>query len=259
MSERPAIRAWRGALRGICGVALVVLGEGCLGADPEWALDPLGPCREDGVSTCLHPTQPEAFYVDQGMRYFDSLDASADPTSRPTYSERVARWEWPPWLLLTGYGRDMIPVVDELVLAAQPDTTVPTRDCRFFGVQPFARCRVNMSIESKDCGIYEEFTFNDAGEITFVEAWSDLPGLGPSNVPNDLWAEHESAHRLSTRIPGLGNPDGLIDPTGRAMQDAADRDPEVADFVARTQDFWPMWAATLDAAGDDLYARGCGW
>jgi hypothetical protein len=216
-------------------------------------------CDEDLLSTCLEPTQTDAFYVDQGMRYFDSLDASADPTSRPTYSERVARWEWPPWLLLTGYGRDMIPAVDELVLIAQPDTTVPERDCRAFPVQPFARCRVTMSIEGKGCGIFEEFTFNDQGEITFVEAWSDLPGLGPTYDPTDLWAEGRSVHRLSNRIPGLGNATGRIDPTGPEMTRLAAADEEVADFVARTQDFWPMWADTLDAAGDDLYARGCGW
>ncbi len=236
-----------------------MLAAGCPGADPDVTIPRPDRCGADGVSTCLKPTQTDAFYVDQGMRYFDSLDASADPQSVPTYSERVARWEWPPWLLLTGYGRDMIPAVDRLVLAAQSDTTVPVRDCRAFAVQPFARCRVTMSIDAKDCGIFEEFTFNDQGEITFVEAWSSLPGLGPTDDPTDLWAEGPNVHRLSTRIPGLGNPDGLIDPTGRAMTAAAADDPEVADFVARTQDFWPMWSATLDAAGDDLYARGCGW
>lgn len=247
------MRLLRRALLGAIAVA------GCRGVDPAGDTDTVDLCDEDGLSTCLSPTQTEAFYVDQGQRYFDSLDASADPTSRPTYSERVARWEWPPWLLLTGYGRDMIPTVDELVLAAQPDTTVPVRDCRAFPVQPFARCRVTMSIEAKGCGIFEEFTFNDQGEITFVEAWSDLPGLGPTDDAADAWAEDDGAHRLSTRIPGLGGSTGLIDPTGPAMTAAAADDAEVADFVARTQDFWPLWAATLDEAGDDMYARGCGW
>ena len=219
---------------------------------------PAEACGPDALSTCSRPTQSDSYYADQGQRYFDTLDASADPASEPTYSELVARWEWPPWLLLTGYGAELTLAVDEVVLAVYPDTTVPVRDCRAFDVQPFGRCRVTMLIDGKDCPIFEEFTFNDAGEMTFVEAWSDLPGLHPAG-PDDPWAEGEGIARLSTRIPGLGSADGRIDPNGAAMAAAAAADPDVAEFVRHVDDFWGTWSETYAAAGDDLYARGCGW
>lgn len=43
------------------------------------------------------------------------------------------------------------------------------------------------------------------------------------------------------------------------MARAAAADPEVADFVTRARDFWETWYAEYQAAGDTLYARGCGW
>ncbi|MDP2305704.1 MAG: hypothetical protein Q8P18_06725 [Pseudomonadota bacterium] len=216
-------------------------------------------CDNDALSTCLVPTQTEEYYVDQSLRYFDTLDASADRESAPTYSELVARWEWPPWLLLTGYGRDLTIAIDAGVLIGIPDTTVPVRECRAFDVQPFGRCRVSFDYEGRPCPIFEEFTFNDRGEMTFIEAWSDLPGLSPAEDPADPWAERDGVHRLSTRIPGLGNATGRIDPVGEAMTKAAATDPEVADFAARTQDFWGTWTEAYEAAGDDLFERGCGW
>lgn len=215
-------------------------------------------CGDDALSTCRGPTWSEALYIDQGERYFDTLDASADPDSEPTYAERVARWEWPPWLLLTGYGRELTLAVDALVLVAYPGTTVPDRDCRAFDVQPFGRCHVVMDYDGLPCPIYEEFTFNDQGEITFVEAWSDLPGLTPTDDA-DPWAEAAGVGRLSTRIPGLGGPTGRIDPAGEAMAAAAENDPDVAEFVRHTEDFWGTWAETYDAVEGDLYAQGCGW
>jgi len=221
---------------------------------------PEDPCSGPGaLSFCLAPTLADEAYIDQGQRYFDTLDASADPDSDPTYAELVARWEWPPWLLLTGYGRDLTLAVDEVVLAAFPGTTVPVRDCRVFGEQPFARCRVSLDYDGQGCPIYEEFTFNDAGEITFVEAWSDQPGMLPMDGDADPWAEGADVGRLSTRIPGLGTADGRIDPEGEPMRTAAERDADVADFSARIQDFWGAWSEAYDAAGDDLFARGCGW
>lgn len=216
-------------------------------------------CTGEALSACSTPTQDDAYYIDQGITYFDTLDESADPASKPTYAELVARWEWPPWLLLTGYGASMITSVDRVILLAQPGTTVPDRTCEAFDVQPFSRCRVVFDYEGQPCPIYEEFTFNDAGEITFIEAWSDLPGYRLTEDPADPWAEAPGLPRLSTRIPGLGTAAGRIDPTGAAMKAAAAADPDVADFVNRTQDFWGTWTETFEAAGDDLYPRGCGW
>lgn len=226
-------------------------------AEPETNPDP---CDLAGaLSTCLSPTLADAHYVEQGERYFDTLDADADPESEPDYAETVARWEWPPWLLLTGWGREFTLAADEVILAAYPGTTVPFRDCRAFDTQPFTRCRVSFDYDGKPCPIYEEFTFNDAGLVTFVEAWSDQPGMLPMDDAADPWAEGSGVTRLSTRVPGLGTPDGRIDPTSEEMKAAAAEDPDLADFVARTQDFWTYWSEAYQAAGDDLFVRGCGW
>lgn len=229
------------------------------------ALLAAGGCSEDApgpdaLSTALSPTRPASYYVDQANKYFDTLDTSADRASVPTYSELVARWEWPPWLKLTGIGRDKIHDLDKLVLVATP-ATVPQRDCRFFPEQPFARCYVSFDYPGKGrCPIYEEFTFNDAGEMTFIEAWSDLPGMLPMADPQgDRWAEGANVSRLSTKVPGLGNAEGLIDLEATWMVAAAEGDADVADFLKRAKDFSTWWLREYNAAGDDLFPIGCGW
>jgi len=212
----------------------------------------------DALSTALTPTQPTAYYVDQANRYFDGLDESAPPESVATYGTLVARWEWPPWLYLTGFGAAQMASIDASVKSLTP-ATIPTRDCRAFAVQPFARCRVTFQYADGPCPIYEEFTFNDQGEMTFIEAWSDLPGLLPTADPGDAWAEGSAVHRLSTRVPGLGNATGTIDIASDAMVEAARGDAELADFRARAESFWSSWTEAYQAAGPDLFARGCGW
>jgi hypothetical protein len=212
----------------------------------------------DALATVLTPQFPPEYYVDQAHKYFDTLDTSADPNSVPDYSILVARWELPPWLWLTGYGRENMLITTNLAASLTP-STVPTRDCRAFSVQPFARCYVAFEYEEGPCPIYEEFVFNDQGQMTFIEAWSDQPGLLPMGDDNDRWAEGPDVHRLSTKIPGLGNPTGLIDLDSDAMQQAASEDPEIADFVRRARDFWPAWRQALEDAEPDYFARGCGW
>jgi hypothetical protein len=213
---------------------------------------------EDALATALTPQFPPEYYVDQAESYFDTLDTSADPGSAPSYSELVARWELPPWLWLTGYGRENMVVTTDLAVSFEP-STVPTRDCRAFDVQPFARCYVTFEYADGPCPIYEEFVFNDQGEMTFIEAWSDQPGLLPMPDPDDRWAEAPNVPRLSTKVPGLGNETGLIDLDSDAMHKAAAEDPEVADFVRRARDFWATWFEATQEAGADYYARGCGW
>jgi len=219
------------------------------------------PCAEPGAarSTCLTPTRSEAYYADQSLAYFDTLESDYDGESGPTYGPGVARWEWPPWLLLTGYGREDLEAADALIRLLP--TSVPVRDCVAVDVQPFGRCVVEFvypDFSELPCPIYEEFTFNDAGEITFIEAWSDLPGITPVTAA-DPWAEREGAPRLSTRIPGLGSPSGAIDLDSPWMAEAAAADPDVADFVARARDFYGSWLEAYLAAGDDVFATGCGW
>jgi hypothetical protein len=207
-------------------------------------------------STCLKPTLKREYYVDQGLKYFDSLDTSADPTSLPTYSDLVARWEWPPWLKLTGYTRQTIVDVDKLVKKAKP-VTVPERECRAFDVQPFTRCHVRFQYDGGPCAIYEEFTFNDEGQITFIEAWTETP-TSPGNAA-DRWAEGPAVRRLSTRVPGLGNATGRIDLDAAWMTDAASRDADLADLVTRARDFWGTWFEEVRNTPGDAIALGCGW
>jgi hypothetical protein len=219
-------------------------------------------CPADSLMACARPNLPPSYYIDQAQRYFDALDRSAPPDRVPTYSERVARWEWPPWLKLTGYTKAQLEQTDKLVKQFAP-AVVSARDCRFFVQQPFARCRVSFDYDSqedaKGCPIYEEFVFNEAGEITFVEAWSDLPGLTPITDPADPWAERSAIHRMASKLPGLGSPSGLIDPQGAAMQKAAKSDPEVQDFIDRTMDFWGKYAEAGQQSGPDYFTHGCGW
>jgi len=223
-------------------------------------VDSADPCGHSGaLARCLSPAQSPAYYAETSSTYFDTMDYTVELDGWPPYSERVARWEWPPWLRLTAYGRENIEATDTL-LTLFP-SVVRERDCRAFDVQPFGRCRVVFYYDDhggRGCPIYEEFTFNDRGEITFIEAWSDLLGLLPMGE-GDPWAEGEVPGRLSTRVPGLGNAEGLIDLDSAWMAEAAASDPDIDDLVTRAWDWYATWLAELEAAGDDMWARGCGW
>lgn len=220
------------------------------------------PCEGSGaLADCLAPTKGDDWYVAQSHAYFDTMDYEPVGTIEPAYSELVARWEWPPWLKLTGYTREQM-VAGDALLALLP-SVVKERDCRAFDEQPFGRCRVVFYYDSHDgrpCPIYEEFTFNDAGEITFIEAWSDLPGLRPM-ASGDPWAEAGDVGRLATRIPGLGRPAGTHAPLdGEEMTAAAAADPDVQDFTTRAEDWLGTWLAEVEASGGDaMWEQGCGW
>lgn len=221
------------------------------------------PCLNEGTdgatASCLKPTKSAAYYAEQASKYFDTLDTSADPNSVPNYSPLVVRWEWPPWLLLTGYSSDTMIKTAKLLKTLDP-STVPTRDCRGFDKQPFARCYVVFQYGEGPCPIYEEFTFNDAGEMTFIEAWSDLPGLRPHpDGVEDKWGERNTLGRLSTRIPGLGSADGTVILTSEWMLESAKTDADVADYAKRAADWWTFWLDELNAADKDFFGQGCGW
>ncbi len=217
----------------------------------------------DALARCVSPTLPEAHYVAQANAYFDSYDADADPESRPDYAETVARWEWPPWLKLTGFGAEAIEAADAIVLAVTP-STIPNRDCRFFDEQPFARCRVSFEYSAGSCAIYEEFSFDHDGNVIFIEAWSDREGLLPTDDPDDPWAEGRNVRRMSTIVPGVGSPEGVIDPFSEGMETAAAANEDVADFHWRAQDFWAAWFIEVRETGtgggeEGIYGEGCGW
>ncbi|MCA9617033.1 MAG: hypothetical protein KC586_29935 [Myxococcales bacterium] len=234
------------------------LGLGLLGCASE-----PGPnaCRDRGTdgatASCLEPNLAPEHYVSEALRYFDTLDVTAPADSIPDYHDQVARWEWPPWLFLTGLGKeDMIDA--SLALRRIDPSTVPERDCRFFPTQPFARCYVVFEYEEGPCPIYEEFTFDALGRTTFIEAWSELPGRLPL-AEGDRWGEDPGFTRLANRIPGLGRPEGGFDLESEAMVRASERDPEVADFAMRAADWRSAWARALRDAEPDFFARGCGW
>ena len=248
----------------VCVLQVLLAAAACAAEEAPPAADQqAAACKQAGaaaLSACSKPTQSAAYYVDQAQRYFDALDTRAPADRVPVYAELAARWEWPPWLKLTGYTGAQLETTDKVVKLSAP-AVVSNRDCRAFAVQPFARCRVSFDYtnQTKGCAIYEEFTFNDAGELTFIEAWSDRPGLTPIVDPADPWGERGPIGRLSTRIPGLGSASGRIEVAGAAMQAAAKADPDVADFVKRTQDFWTWLSAESETQGKDYFAVGCGW
>ena len=218
------------------------------------------PCPDGGgaLARCISPDMDASYYVAQALDYFDTLDVSVASPITPDYSTLVARWEWPPWLELTGFNASNMEGLDELVRTGEP-ATVPVRECLPFETQPFVRCRISFAYDGGPCPIYEEFTFNQQGQTTFIEAWSDQPGLLPMADAGDPWGEGDDVHRLSTKLPGLGDPDGLIDLDAGYMAAAAARDPDIAAFVYAANDFWGAWSAAELDAGSTLFKRGCGW
>jgi hypothetical protein len=200
----------------------------------------------------------EEHYVTEALTYFDTLDVTTPEDSIPDYAPLVARWEWPPWLWLTGYGaEDMINT--GLALRELDPSTVPVRDCRFFEEQPFARCYVVFEYEGGPCPIYEEFTFNEAGQTTFIEAWSDIPGLRPEGLESDPWGEGEAFPRLSTRVPGLGTPEGNAPLNSPWMLQDAEEDTMLQDYRRRAENWRIAWAMTLRDSDPNFFAIGCGW
>lgn len=177
-------------------------------------------------STSLSPKFEMTYYAQQSDKYFNTLDSYADDQSAPKYSQDVIRWEWHPWLKLTGLGRDFMHY--DWLLTLYP-TKVINRVCKGFNIQPFGRCHVTFMYwgNNNPVNIYEEFTFNDLGEITFIEAWTDSKELSPMGSTDDYWAQSGQIKRLSTKVPGLGTSDGKynlkhIDHLAQKNEDLAD-------------------------------------
>jgi len=167
------------------------------------------------LSIVLKPTFEKEYYKDQVNQYFDSLDTSVEK-GKPKYSPKIARWEWPPWLILTGYGDEKMRIIDGAIRKSGQCICV-NRQHRFFPQNPFIRSVVTFYYGEEDVAnrtnplrIFEEFTFNDIGEITFIEAWwdRDYRGLLPPLDDNGWPIDQDAVNRISTQIPGLGNSDG---------------------------------------------------
>lgn len=254
-------------LRKIFGYCLILLflHSACVRKDkkifPEQI--PLN-CGTDGaLSTCLTPKFDSAYYVEQGIKYFLTMQSDIPNDVIPNYASRVVRWEWPPWLLLTGYGKDFL-IASDILLKLYP-TQYYKLDCKFVEVQPFCRCHVIFNYSGDSCPIYEEFTFNDQGEITFIEAWSDFESKLPENMnagtdgiwsEDEYWGKQDNIRRLSTKIPGLGNATGKIDVNSFWMNNAASIDKDVYDLVRRIKDPVRTYFQQLAAHKDEL-DKGC--
>lgn len=215
---------------------------------------------EAALSTCLTPKFSPEYYVEQGIKYFLTMQSDIPDSVQPFYSDRVIRWEWKPWLLLTGFTRKGL-IETDILLKLNP-TAYDTIDCKYFDQQPFCRCHVVFNYGGETCPIYEEFTYNDQGEITFIEAWSDFESLLPMGPGTDgIWDESDywglgEVNRLSTRVPGLGNETGKIDLNGEAMTAAAQHDEVLQDMVKRAKDPVNTWIDQLVNNFEELNA-GC--
>ncbi|MCG8672390.1 MAG: hypothetical protein MI867_23500 [Pseudomonadales bacterium] len=250
--------AWKGDCEGTEGpeCSINVIGNHKVMAvfeRPNFEEAPIDCGTDDANSLCLEPTQTPEYYIDQSIKYFLTMESSVSPLVIPRYSSKVVRWEWPPWLLLTGYERFNL-IWTDIVLKLNP-TAYAVLNCQAFDVQPFGRCHVVFDYSGELCPIYEEFTFNDQGEITFIEAWTDMPGWIPME-PEDYWAEGNITKRLSTRVPGLGNETGLVDWDSEGMQAAAAKDADVAELVKRANDPYRTWFQQLLEHTQEL-AEGC--
>jgi hypothetical protein len=186
--------------------------------------------QDSALSTRLNPVFSSEYYIGQGVKYFLTMESTVPISVQPEYSDLVIRWEWPPWLALTGYRRRNL-INTDILLKLYP-TKYDTIDCQFFELQPFCRCHVVFNYSGTRIPIYEEFTFNDQGQITFIEAWSDYPSLLPMH-PTDYWAEADTVMRLSTRVPGLGNATGRINTRAPWMLNASRTDTSLADLLHR--------------------------
>lgn len=114
------------------------------------------------------------YYLEQAYAYFDTIDFFVFKGGAPHYAKDVIRWEWHPWLLLTGYGARSMQLD---VLQKLYPTRITNRNCTVSEVAPQVRCSVSFAYlgHTNTTDIYEEFTFNELGEITFIEAWSETP------------------------------------------------------------------------------------
>jgi len=223
-------------------IVLLVAISSCSNDEKEYPTYIQQNCGTGGaLSTCLSPKFDSAYYIEQGVKYFQTMQSDIPNNVIPHYAGSVIRWEWPPWLLLTGYGKDFL-ITSDIILKLNP-TQYYKMDCRYFDKQPFCRCHVIFDYSGDSCPIYEEFTFNDQGQITFIEAWSDFESLLPMNAGADgiwtedeYWAKQENVNRLSVKVPGLGNAYGKIDINSEWMNEAAAIDKDVAEMVYRIKD-----------------------
>ena len=214
---------------------------GCNSSIFAASVDELNDPRANDLSTALKPVKSPEYYEKQCDLYFDTLQTKVNE-ERPNYSVDVARWEHPPWLLLTGLGKERTRIIDDEI-RKYPCICV-NRTHKFFPQQPFGRSRVtfyygqdNIDKKLNPIHIYEEFTFNDKGEMTFIEAWTDDESETGKlrELDSDGWPTNFA--RLSTQIPGLGNQNGFVNIHSKYFNEVASKNGSLADFKFRHEHF----------------------
>lgn len=161
------------------------------------------------------------YFQNEAYAYFDSIDFFVFGRPAPHYASSVVRWEWHPWLQLTGYGRWSLKFD---VLQKLYPTRIRNRNCSVHANAPQVRCHVTFGYigQSKTAAIYEEFTFNEVGEISFIEAWSDT---------SDITAQAEA---------------GTLKRMSVLAQQSDSQDPDVLDMRTRMQH--PLYYWFIEAA-----------
>lgn len=168
---------------------------------------------KDALAPSLKPKFDPEYYKLQCDLYFTHLESGIADRVEFYCASGCPRWEWPPWDCLTGLGFVNIMTAD----AFDRDETaciVVDRTHKFFDVQPFGRSVVtfyygdDIKTRKNPIKIYEEFTFNDFGQVTFIEAWSAVKGEYLPVVDDNGWPPEDVPVRLSYHIPGLGSPTG---------------------------------------------------
>jgi hypothetical protein len=247
-------------------ITLVLLLFFISSCNTEKKIEPIIPqnCGTDGaLATCLTPKFDSAYYIEQGVKYFLTMQSDIPINIIPNYADFVIRYEWPPWLLLTGYGKKFM--IDSDILLKLNPTKYDTIDCKFFKDQPFCRCHVIFDYSGEKCPIYEEFVFNDQGQITFIEAWSDFESTLPKNMnagtdgvwsEDEYWAKQKDVRRISTLIPGLGNRTGKINTASSYFLNAVSADSTIADLATRLKNPIITYVQYLSTHLEEL-SHGC--
>ena len=167
---------------------------------------------EKNLDDHYYQTQCDLYFRNQEYKYSGE---------KPNYSQLSSRWEYQPTGNgLTGYGGDRMHRSDEMI--RQSPCEVTNRVYKIYDTQPFGRALVtfyygdNVETKQNPIHIYEEFTFNSQGQITFIEAWAYDASMAES--PSKPFPPDDSRFpRMSRIIPGLGNSEGLIDITSSAF------------------------------------------
>ena len=159
----------------------------------------MGQCRSKHAAVAandhdqpLMAKEQAEYYKKQCDVYLDTLAATLHPDEIPNLSENVLRWDWTRQEL-TSRNRDTLIAMDVFCTAMAPDR-VTGRQHKIYQEQPLGRSKVQFESEDGSGGdvreMYMEFTFNEKGQISFVESW-------PVDTDQKCWWL-QGSNRLST-------------------------------------------------------------